>query len=84
MCINFHQESAAKQLVFGVGIFMEHLANHFQIVPFNTFFVPYVLLYLSRFSNRDVKSWSTKSHSSGEGAWGANDGVFSFVLIYSW
>lgn len=83
MCINFHQESAAKQLVFGVGIFMEHLANHFQILPFNTFFMPYVLLYLSHFSNRDVKSSCTESHSSREGAWGAIDGFFSFVLIYS-
>lgn len=65
-----------KQLVFGVGIFMEHLANGFQILPFNTFFMPYVLLYLSHFSNWDVKSWSTKSHSSEEGAWGANDLFF--------
>lgn len=64
---------------------MEHLANRFRILPFNTFFVPYVLPYLSRFSDGDVKSWCTKSHSSGEGAWGANDGIFfPFVLIYSW
>lgn len=47
VCIYFHQESAEKQLVFGVGIFMEHLANNFQILPFSTFFMPYVLPYLS-------------------------------------
>ena len=47
VCMYFHQESAEKQLVFGVGIFMEHLASHFQILPFSTFFMPYVLPYLS-------------------------------------
>lgn len=26
---------------------MEHLANHFQNLLFSTFFMPYVLLYLS-------------------------------------
>lgn len=43
----YFQESAEKQLVFGAGIFMEHLANGFQILPFSTFFMPYVLPYLS-------------------------------------
>lgn len=83
VCIYFHHESAEKQLVFGVGIFMEHLANHFQILPFNTFFVPYVLPYLSELLfltemlNLGILNLTIlgKEHEG-------NDGFLSFVLIY--
>lgn len=83
VCIYFHQESAEKQLVFGVGIFMEHLANNFQFLPFNTFFVPYVLPYLSEllFLTEMLNLCILNLTILGKER-GGNDGFFSFVLIY--
>lgn len=70
--------------MFGVGIFMKHLANHFQILPFSTFFMPYVLLYLSELLFlTEMLNLGILNLSSGKGAWVGNDGVFSFVLTYS-
>jgi len=86
VCIYFHKESAEKQLVFGVGIFMEHLANHIQILLFSTFFMPYVLPYLSEllFLTEMLNLGVLNLTVLGKVRGGGNDGVFSFVLTYSY